>query len=71
LNSVYARWTGQNHPWGRGGHGRYRFVLARGLETRTLPEGAYRLVVRACDNSGNAAQASRRFTVGGPTASSP
>jgi hypothetical protein len=63
FGSVYARWTGQNHPWGRGGTGRYRFLLARGLETRRLPDGAYRLVVRACDDSGNAAQASRRFTV--------
>lgn len=62
-STVYARWTRQNHPWRRGGRGRYRFYLARGLDTRTLPNGTYRLVVRVADTCGNAAQMTRAFTV--------
>jgi hypothetical protein len=63
FGAVYARWTQQNHPWGRGGTGRYRFLLARAFDTRSLADGTYRLVVRACDDSGNAGETARFFTV--------
>ncbi|MFL5929459.1 MAG: M23 family metallopeptidase [Gaiellaceae bacterium] len=61
--SVYARWTRQNHPDLNHRLGRYRFVLARAFETRLLPNGAYRLVVRALDTRGNVGVSSRAFTV--------
>jgi hypothetical protein len=63
FSSVYARWTRQNHPWKRGGNGRYRFVLAHGWDTRTVPNGTYRVVVSVRDTAGNAAQAARVLTV--------
>ncbi|MGZ4333543.1 MAG: M23 family metallopeptidase [Gaiellaceae bacterium] len=62
-STVYARWTRQNHPWGGRGRGRYRFFLARSLDTRTLPNGTYRLVVRVADTRGNATQVTRTFTI--------
>lgn len=63
FSSIYAAWTRENHP--NVGHqlGRYRFVLARGLDTRTLPNGRYRLVVLVRDTAGNQSEASRPFTV--------
>jgi Peptidase family M23 len=61
--SVYATWTRQNHPWRRGGNGRYRFVLARGFETSTLPNGTYRVVVSVLDTAGNEARGERLLTV--------
>jgi hypothetical protein len=61
--SVYARWTRQNHPWRRLGQGRYRFVLVRGFDSRTLPDGRYRLEVEASDTRGNATRASTVFVV--------
>jgi len=63
FTSVYARWTRQNHPWKRGGTGRYRFYLARALDTRELANGRYRIAVRVTDTSGNATVASRTLTV--------
>jgi hypothetical protein len=63
FTSVYARWTRQNHPWKRGGTARYRFYLARGLDTHTLANGTYRVVVRVVDTRGNSADASRTLTV--------
>jgi hypothetical protein len=63
FTSVYARWTRQNHPDQRRRFGRYRFVLARGFDTRALPNGTYRLVVRVADTRGNTSSASRTFTV--------
>ena len=62
--SVYARWTRQNHPWDRGGRGRYRFVLARAFDTRSLPDGTYRLEARVADTRGNATVGTATFTVG-------
>jgi hypothetical protein len=63
FGSVYARFTRQNHPSRHHRHGRYRFLLARGFDTRALSNGTYRLVVRVQDDSGNASQAARTFTV--------
>lgn len=63
FTSVYARWTRQNHPWKRGGRARYRFYLARGLDTRRLANGTYRVVVRVTDTGGNSAVGSRLLTV--------
>lgn len=63
FGSVYARWTRQNHPWGRGGRGRYRFLLARDLDTRALADGVYRVAVTVADTAGNEARAEREFTV--------
>lgn len=64
FSSVYARWTRQNHPWLRGGSGRYRFLLVRGFDTLTLPDGPCRVVVVVSDTAGNKARAERSFTVG-------
>lgn len=61
--SVYARWTRQNHPWTRGGRGRYRFLLARNLDLRGLADGTYRVVVTVSDTAGNEARAEREFSV--------
>jgi hypothetical protein len=62
--SVYARWTRQNHAdLKRKPFGRYRFVLARAFDTRSLPDGVYRLVVRVADTAGNASQSTRTFRV--------
>jgi hypothetical protein len=51
---VYARWTRQNHPWGRGGRGRYRFVLARAWDSRPVADGRHLLIVEVQDTAGNA-----------------
>lgn len=61
--SIYAAWTRQNRPSKRNGHGRYRYYLARGLDTRSLPNGSYRVVVRASDTAGNTTSFTRVFTV--------
>ena len=61
--AIYARWTRQNHPWPVSGNGRYRYVLARGWDTRALPDGSYRLEVAVSDTRGNAARSSTSFTV--------
>lgn len=63
FTSVYAPWTRQNHPWAGTGRGRYRYFLAHGLDTRTLPNGVYRITVVAEDTAGNKASRSRTFTV--------
>lgn len=63
---VYAHGTRQNHPRPGTGTGRYRLLLARGLDTRTLKNGAYRLVVAVSDTRGNTAQTSTEFTVSNP-----
>jgi hypothetical protein len=47
---VYASWTRQNRPWSCG---RYRFVLARGWDTRRLADGRYRIEVSVLDTAGN------------------
>lgn len=60
--SVYARWTTQNHPWPRG-VGRYRFYLARGWDTRSVPNGVYRVVVAARDTAGHEGRAERTLTI--------
>jgi hypothetical protein len=62
--SIYARWTRQNRPgesFSRSG--RYRYYLAHGLDTRSLPNGTYRVVVEARDTAGNRRTAERAFTV--------
>jgi hypothetical protein len=60
FDSVYARGTRPNFA---STTGRYRFYLARGLDTRGLPNGTYRIVVRVSDTRGNEATASRTFIV--------
>jgi hypothetical protein len=57
---VYAHGTRPNFASTRA---RYRFYLAHGLDTRTLPNGTYRVVVRVSDTRGNSATAARPFTV--------
>jgi murein DD-endopeptidase MepM/ murein hydrolase activator NlpD len=47
---VYAPWTRQNKPWR---NGRYRFYLARGWDTRSLPNGAHAIEIEASDTRGN------------------
>lgn len=61
--AIYAPWTRQNRPSKRHGHGRYRFYLARGLDTRALPNGRYQVVVQASDTAGNTTRFARVFTV--------
>jgi hypothetical protein len=60
FSSVYARWTRQNHAWSLA---RYRFVLLRGWDTRSLANGTYRLVVRVTDTRGNTSTGERPFVV--------
>jgi hypothetical protein len=60
FESVYARWTRQNHPWSRG---RYRFVLQGSFDTRTLTDGPQRLEIEAADTRGNTDRRVVRFTV--------
>ena len=55
---VYAKWTRQSKPWS---NGRYRIVLVRGWETRTIPRGAYAIEVRVADTQGNSS--TQRFPV--------
>jgi len=62
FGSVYAKWTRQNHA-DQHHLGRYRFVLARALDTRTMPNGRYRVVVRVVDTRGNTTVSSRALTV--------
>ncbi len=63
FTTLYARFTRQNHPWGRGGRGRYRFYLAHDLDTRRLPNGTYRVQVRVTDTRGNVAYGTRDLTI--------
>ncbi|HSC91644.1 MAG TPA: hypothetical protein VLB86_08330 [Gaiellaceae bacterium] len=42
--------TRQNKPWRVG---RYRLDLTRGLDTRSLADGAYRVDVETTDTAGN------------------
>ena len=63
VSAVYARWTRQNHPWGRGGRGRYRFVLARRFDTRLLADGRYRVEVAVADTHGNTTRATATFVI--------
>jgi hypothetical protein len=60
FGSVYARWTRQNHPWGGVGRGRYRFLLARRLDTSALTDGFYRLEVVVSDTRGTRRRGPRR-----------
>jgi hypothetical protein len=63
FTSVYAPFTRQNHPWGRGGRGRYRFYLAHDLDTRQFPNRTYRVQVRVTDTRGNVAYATRDLMI--------
>jgi hypothetical protein len=51
FDNLYAPGTCQNHP---NTAGLFRFVLARGLDTRAYPDGDYRLDVEAADIRRNA-----------------
>jgi murein DD-endopeptidase MepM/ murein hydrolase activator NlpD len=57
---VYTPGTYQNRP---NRPGRYQFYLARGFDTRTLPNGPYTLEVEAWDTQQNIGRASFPFTV--------
>jgi hypothetical protein len=57
---VYAQWTRQNHTYKTG---RYRVYLAHGLPTRGLPNGLYRIEVRASDVCGNRTTARASITI--------
>ena len=61
--AIYAPWTRQNRPSTHNGHGRYRYYLAHSLDTRTLLDGTYRVVVQASDTAGNTTRVARTFTV--------
>jgi hypothetical protein len=50
---VYAAGTTQNHP---NAAGLFRFLLARAFDTRSHPDGGYRLEVEAADIRGNASR---------------
>jgi hypothetical protein len=54
--AVYAPWTRQNLA---SRNGRYRFYLARGWDSRLVPDGEYLVVVSATDSRGNSS--TRRF----------
>jgi hypothetical protein len=58
--SVYAPGTYQNKAHRPG---RYIFWLTRGLDTTTLPDGRYRLDVKAEDTRWNSSTASLDFTI--------
>ena len=65
---IYARGTFQNAPrFGRQQFtslpGRYLFYLTQDLDTKTLPNGLYRITVVAKDERGNTGSLSRRFWI--------
>jgi hypothetical protein len=64
-NWLYAPGTYQNKA---NRPGNYLFWLAHGFDTTTLPDGTYRITVRAEDTRGNIGTTSLDFTVanGGP-----
>lgn len=57
---LRAQRDSRNHAWSLA---RYRFVLLRGWDTRSLANGTYRLVVRATDTRGNTSTGERPFVV--------
>ena len=63
FTSAYARFTRQNHPWHRGGVGRYRFYLAHSIDSRRIANGTYRVEVRCTDTRGNAGYGARTLTI--------
>ena len=60
FSSVYACSTRQNLASVRG---RYRFYLARSLDTHSLRNGVYHVAVRASDTRGNSTTATRTLVV--------
>lgn len=50
FRTTYAQWTRQNHP---GRLGRYRILLARNFDARTLPQHGCRLEIEVIDTGGN------------------
>ena len=63
FDRVYAAGTRQNRA---NRPGRYRFYLIRGWDTRTLPDGDYRLHVEAADTAGNLSRTVMAFTLQNP-----
>jgi hypothetical protein len=57
---YYAPWTRQNKPWSSG---RYRFRLAADWDSRSVPDGRYRLDVLVTDTRGNVGRGSASFTL--------
>jgi hypothetical protein len=62
FDAVYAKWTRQNVA---SRDGRYRFLLAHGIDVSTIGAGSHVVQVRVVDTRGNASIASARFVVGG------
>ncbi len=60
FSNVYTSETRQNRA---NRPGQYYFYLVRGLDTRDLPNGYYRLEVRASDTRGNAATSVLPFRI--------
>jgi len=60
FRSVFAPGTRQNRP---GKPGRYRFHVAHTWDTKTLPNGLYRIEVSVADVSGNTATAGLPVTI--------
>jgi hypothetical protein len=52
FESIFARWTRQNHP---NQAGRYRIYLKSGWDTSALPRGSWRIEVTVADAGGNTA----------------
>jgi hypothetical protein len=57
---IYAPGTRQNRP---NRPGRYRYVLIRGWDTRTLQDGDYRLQVETADTRGNLTRTVVEFAI--------
>ena len=57
---IYAQWTRQNHPWEKG---RYRVYLSHALDSRSLPNGRYRVEVAVSDMCGNRSDSSAWINV--------
>ena len=60
FDAIYAPGTRQNRA---GKPGRYRFYLAHTWSTKVLPDGPYRIEVKAADQHGNHAVAGLAFTI--------
>jgi Peptidase family M23 len=60
FDSVYARWTRQNHAWRPG---RYRVQIARDWDSASLRNGTYVLEVEAIDTRGNRTRRAIRFSI--------
>ena len=60
FDTVYGRWTRQNHPWRSG---RYRVRLALDWDSAAVNDGMHLLEVEAADTRGSRTKRSIRFAV--------